>query len=388
MVVSARSRDSGDGTMGDVTRDEARVRLLELAGPGASEARASQAMAAIFELLAASCAAAGRVAIERATELALRALALAEATLPADSLVTVHVRKTTTYTMACAGQTAELMTAPDVVDRTAALFKAAWENDARMVSLSRRNLEALGSRWRAGTLAVPSEAEMLYFSHIPGTDARGVGARMCAFVAGEVLFWPNAAFEAAVLRDAHDAITALLDADARGELFLPLPPGGRRSENSEDPVAAVQGLAVVLLARPDASSFNRTAQQRARLLRDLDLSRGQTDALAAIGVRVAPEHHGPAFAGSAAASSQANGARMRAVGGAAAASAAAAAAKYGLQRCALPACAAQEPAARTYKRCSRCGQAYYCCVAHQQADWKRHKHEDGCKKPAADAASA
>jgi hypothetical protein len=65
--------------------------------------------------------------------------------------------------------------------------------------------------------------------------------------------------------------------------------------------------------------------------------------------------------------------------GEAVATASARLAKHGLQRCTLPACAAQEPAPRTYKRCGRCHAVFYCCAEHSKADWKRHKREDGCK---------
>jgi hypothetical protein len=61
------------------------------------------------------------------------------------------------------------------------------------------------------------------------------------------------------------------------------------------------------------------------------------------------------------------------------ASAAADAARHGLRRCALPACAVQEPHPKLFKLCGRCHAAAYCCAAHSVEDWKRHKREDGCK---------
>ncbi len=53
-------------------------------------------------------------------------------------------------------------------------------------------------------------------------------------------------------------------------------------------------------------------------------------------------------------------------------------ARYGLRRCALPACNAQEPHPKLFKLCGRCRGAAYCCAAHSVEDWKRHKREDGC----------
>ncbi len=61
--------------------------------------------------------------------------------------------------------------------------------------------------------------------------------------------------------------------------------------------------------------------------------------------------------------------------------AAAEAARYGIKRCALPACAAAEPHARAFKRCARCRVVVYCCAEHQAADWKRHKRAECAPKP-------
>jgi hypothetical protein len=58
--------------------------------------------------------------------------------------------------------------------------------------------------------------------------------------------------------------------------------------------------------------------------------------------------------------------------------AAADAARYGLRRCALSSCDAQEPHPKLFKLCGRCRGAAYCCAAHSAEDWKRHKREDGC----------
>jgi hypothetical protein len=58
-------------------------------------------------------------------------------------------------------------------------------------------------------------------------------------------------------------------------------------------------------------------------------------------------------------------------------------ARHGLRACALPGCGAVEPHAKAFKVCSRCRRPAYCCAAHQQQDWRRHKREgDGCKAPA------
>jgi hypothetical protein len=54
-------------------------------------------------------------------------------------------------------------------------------------------------------------------------------------------------------------------------------------------------------------------------------------------------------------------------------------ARYGLRRCALPSCDAQEPHPKFFKLCGRCRGVVYCCPEHSKEDWKRHKREDGCK---------
>jgi hypothetical protein len=54
-------------------------------------------------------------------------------------------------------------------------------------------------------------------------------------------------------------------------------------------------------------------------------------------------------------------------------------ARHGLRACALPECAHTEPHPKAFKLCGRCRGAAYCSVAHQQADWRRHKRADGCK---------
>jgi hypothetical protein len=60
-------------------------------------------------------------------------------------------------------------------------------------------------------------------------------------------------------------------------------------------------------------------------------------------------------------------------------------ARHALRTCALPDCGQREREPKAFKVCARCFSAPYCCVAHQRSDWARHKHNDGCKKPAAGA---
>jgi hypothetical protein len=242
--------------------------------------------------------------------------------------------------------------------------------------MSRRNLEVLSTRWRAGTLSALNIVEQVFFlsSFGPAASLSGVGARLWVVSARDAVdFWPFNALDAAALRDVRDAICAVLEADAGGKLFAQ----GQSPESNDTAATAVLSLRDDLVDLD--STGERTPQQIAELVRDLGLTSVQLSALKALGKRIEDASFDNPDAVSRLALQEA---RMKEIGNALAARAAAAEAKYGLQRCALPACAAQEPAARTYKRCSRCGTVYYCCAAHQQEDWKRHKQADGCKKPA------
>jgi hypothetical protein len=58
------------------------------------------------------------------------------------------------------------------------------------------------------------------------------------------------------------------------------------------------------------------------------------------------------------------------------------AARHGLRACALPECGKTEAHAKEFKMCGRCRGVVYCSPAHQTADWRRHKREDGCKAAA------
>lgn len=342
---------------------------------------AAETVKPLLELRTAAATATGRLAHARSAELALRALALAEATLPGDSLVTVNMHKCAGAVMVGAGVTPEQLSGVGSwAERLVELHDAAWHDDPRLVAHSRRGLEILGSRWRAGTLSTLSAEERLYFAATPDLRARGATMRLWTFFAAEaVAAWPPAALDATALRDVKDAVCALLEADTRGELptAADVPQGATLVE---DPTDAVLRLCDGLLG--GARRSVRTKAEQAQLLRDSGLSQAQAEALEGVRKRLRGDIYADFLRSDMDATLAANKAAVDSFRGNALATTAAQLAKHGLQRCTLPSCAAQEPVPRTYKRCGRCHAVFYCCAEHSKADWKRHKREDGCKASA------
>jgi hypothetical protein len=340
---------------------------LRAVDASAAHATASAVMP-LLELRLASRLAANRLAPARAIELALRSVALAEETLPPDSLSTVHLRWDALLRLSQQRVTGEDMSAPDGVERMQALMKAAWLEDARLVALSRRNLAILHGRWRAGTLGTPRPDELAYCTCMAGADARRAGARVFVVCAKDALVcWPPAALDEAALRQVDGAVCAMLEADARGELRDVRLPGtlvGSRPPHLEEASRAVWELCHVLdrAALPRLLALGGFACEQLGALRALHERLQREETLGSEVYEKARE-------------------LTSTLGVVATANAAAALAQHGLRRCALPACGAQEPAPRTYKKCGRCGAVHYCCGDHQAADWKRHKREDGCRAP-------
>jgi hypothetical protein len=312
-----------------------------------------------------------RMAHERAIELALRAVAVAEETLAPDSLVAAHARLDAVRMLAQQGVTSDVMMALDAVTRANAAHEATWRDDERLVSMTRRNLAVLAGRWRAGTLGTPTAEERAYFFFCRGTDARRAGARMCVVSACDALKeCPRAALDEPAQRDVHGVLCALLEADARGALLDALPRSfTAATDNLEDPCVFAFELCGTLLEGPAAAL---------PALENLcGFTRAQLAALQALRQRLEPMRAWTTLEQNATAIE----AGLRDAGATAQAREAAAVARHGLRCCALPACGAREPAPRTFKKCGRCGAVHYCCAEHQAADWRRHKRADACKAP-------
>jgi hypothetical protein len=283
----------------------------------------------------------------RAQELAERALAAAEATLPGDSLVVayllqsvIHGRTALTHDVVAAAQT------PGYADA----LTAAWARDEQALPLSQRCVALLHARWRAGTLFSLTPEEAAFFAALkkpcPSAEAYILGASHAA------CWWPalrTPAEEEARVRGVHDgALRAALELEARGRLDGVIPGTLDALHNLMvysllgSPQGLLQQLRSVCGLTPADENALRSLQQHNSALRQGTVS--GADELAAIQTRGAAD-----------------------------------VARHGLRRCALPACGDTEPHPKAYKLCGRCRGAAYCCAGHSKEDWKRHKREDGCK---------
>ena len=61
-------------------------------------------------------------------------------------------------------------------------------------------------------------------------------------------------------------------------------------------------------------------------------------------------------------------------------------AKHGLLNCALRSCAKTEKTAKEFAHCTGCRSVVYCCLEHQELDWKTHKKESKDREVARRAA--
>jgi hypothetical protein len=245
-----------------------------------------------------------------------------------------------------------------------AAVRVAWRNDAQVLPLSQRALHNLQARWSAGSLFAPTPRELAFFSDESGV----VGAELlitCA--ASSVSLWPSLHTRAdneARLLGVHAALRCALQLDARGCLGRCARTGLRCEVTSTDSLCGV--LWGLLNAATDSTGVMR------RLRASGALSRADEAALRHLHAASEQTWFDPRRE----AGVQARHATFAADQ---VASAAADAARHGLRRCALPACAVQEPHPKLFKLCGRCHAAAYCCAAHSVEDWKRHKREDGCK---------
>jgi hypothetical protein len=233
-------------------------------------------------------------------------------------------------------------------------------------ALSLRSLDIFDARWRAGTLLAPSAEETAYFQLID-RDPLTRPAELYITCAQQALAtWLPCALpaeDAPRLRAVYGALRAALALD--GAQLAWLEPERVVVRHS------VADLARAALDAAGAHCVGALARQLHAQLHAADaLSQAEQGALRAL----TRSFDAAVAAGDAASYADARGAvqeeRRRC--------AAADAARHGLRACAAPKCGKKEAHAKEFKVCGRCRGVAYCCAAHQQADWRRHKREDGC----------
>jgi hypothetical protein len=346
------------------------------AGAGAAATPADEAAASLAQLLSLKRAALQAMALgrtERAAELNARQLAAAEASQPADSLITAFLLRGIVSAQLAQGSMAAMLAGPSA-------FADMWRTNAALLGSSKRCLALLHRRWAAGALwSATSEAEKAFFADEEDPrDTEFLGAEAYFVCARDAIrWWPSLRGEEheARLRAVHGALKALLEKDATGAGGVGglerCARTGRRMTDAAGPSFSMVVTNLLVLALSE--EFGTTLL---RQLRDVcGLTRADEGALRALQARLSGAGSaanvplGSALAGVLA------GERERAR------RAAADVAKHPLRACALPECGQAEPQPKAFKVCGRCRAAVYCCPAHQQEDWKRHKRADGCKAP-------
>jgi hypothetical protein len=97
-----------------------------------------------------------------------------------------------------------------------------------------------------------------------------------------VAFWPPDALDAAALRNVHDATCALLEAEARGELF----PGGLRGGSPDSEEGAAYTVLILCEDLFGDPVKKHKPHHNAQLVRDLGFSSAQKDAILELKMRI------------------------------------------------------------------------------------------------------
>ena len=239
-------------------------------------------------------------------------------------------------------------TATNVSGESSINAVAAWCDDPEHTMVpSRRAVAVLLTRWRAGTLlnATPDES---VWSFLSASAPDHIGALKMFDAANHVLsFWPSGLRHSA---EGHEVVATALRCMLRVHSTAPVEPA--------DKIFALnQALVLHMVLVPEwASLVHRTCsaaerQVLAQLVAPVnDISsttrEAMNEALAHVVRRAAAERE-----------------------------------RYGLRRCSLPACGAEEPHAKAFQVCQRCKVSCYCCREHHVADWKRHKRAECQPKP-------
>jgi hypothetical protein len=242
--------------------------------------------------------------------------------------------------------------------------------------LSRKALMLCDARFRAGTLFTPTPEERAFFSRgdTPLQLDGPLSYLTCAFDA--LWRWPQTTppltpeADETRLRAVHGALRAALEMDARG--FLNCSAATMRMLEGV-PMYAVSAVSCLLQPLLTGMVDASGAKPWHRLRAVCDISDADEAALRQLLQRSVAHVDDINAAFSRIGDERAVATRQRATEDLA---------RFGLRACALPECGAMEPQPKTFKVCSRCRGVVYCSVAHQQADWRRHKRADGCKAAA------
>ncbi len=329
------------------------------------------AVVAVRQLVIAADHASDLGRMSRAIELYERALAAVEANaslrgslaLPVLLHNTVHVYGKDASSRLCkrSSPSAAVMTAEALNE--AVFCSTISANGTTMLSLSQRSLALFRARWSAGTLLALTPQEAAFFGGSV-CEAQLYVVRLyisCADdAAGE---WPplrSPAEDAARMNGIYGALRVALEAEAQG---LTLVNDASSDDKRRDARILFKLLRVALaddmlrqlratcgLACNEEAALWQLAQRADACINETleELLESTENMLAARRERAAAD-----------------------------------VARHGLRRCALPECGAMEPHPKAFKLCGRCRRGVvYCSAAHQQADWRRHKRNDGCKAAA------
>ena len=329
-----------------------------------AEAHSNPIVKEIYVLTQQGMTAAQRCRGEHALKYFERALALAEATQPADSLVLSHL-----LLHLCIARTHFHRNAVLVEDTKARgeAWQTAWLEDTHIRRLSQRNLELLVSRFDAGMLsrATPDEAEFFELDFVPAVDMPDA----------EMLSWfgPGLLLEAAdnaitFWKYAYDfqstGLDAMLDLMMRGvaaalSVFL------RQCKFHDDGKIELDFTEHHICTCYDLLCKTSESLYLSQLHAGYGISSSDMSNLLALrsmlrntplikqSIEKEMSHYDEA-----------------------AHAAAADVARHGLRRCTLPGCGATEPHPKAFKVCGRCKSIAYCSAEHAAQDWHRHKHAE------------
>jgi hypothetical protein len=344
-------------------------------GAGVHSTAAPDAVAAVLQLADAALQANNLGRTVRAIELYESALAVVEASMPADSLVLA--KQLDGLVKAKLNAACTSAKARGISHHAAAV--QAFGSDERLLTLSHKALMLCDARFRAGTLFTPTPEERAVF------DAQGIPVHFFsaqsyiddATVALTQWPQPRTHEDEACMRAVHGALQAALEMDRRGFVHWwdAFTDASQQTRVQLDGVfislaisclrAFVDTFLTAALNTSTAGAWQRLrvtcaipAEEEAAL-RQL-MQRNQAELLAKAHVTAAI---GDFELKTSAERQQRADSDL---------------ARFGLRACALPECDAVEPEPKLFKVCGRCRAVCYCSAAHQQADWRRHKRTDGC----------